>query len=159
MKTIRLFAALLLVMAMGACGFKSDPDVMQRLDGTWVTTETEYEDGVKMTTKEVTTFYAEDATFKQNITIRISMLGESMNLGSFTINGMYRANEDAVYLDWDDNDVEVDLDSDFLDEYGGKRGFLKELSESKGELEIVKLTSDEFVIKDVEGDKTEYSRQ
>lgn len=84
--------------------------------------------------------------------------GEYMPLGTIKLSGKWSASKEEINFDFTEDDIELDIDSDFLSEMGGKKALIKEIMESNGSFKIVKLNDDAFTLRDDEGEKTEYTR-
>lgn len=167
MKTNILWFLTAMVMAVTLAGctltVKSDPATEKKLVGTWECTQTEYEDGVAVTTTSRETYSLEDHRFETRLVLR---LGYPVNarLATITYSGQWRASKEMLVCHIDKNSIEISGNMKLLD-----FGDLAELrSEMEAEWEkndyreaiefISLINSGSFTAKDDDGEVYEYRR-
>lgn len=158
MKKIVLILAVAIMAAVTSCGVTSDKTTEKQLDGTWTSNDSETEDGVTMNGTETLTLDASTNEFTQELKLSAFAYGEYMPFGTIKLSGKWSASKEEINFDFTEDDIELDIDSDFLSEMGGKKALIKEIMESNGSFKIVKLNDDAFTLRDDEGEKTEYTR-
>lgn len=155
-KLVYLFVSILMAAAT-SCGTKSDAETEKKLDGTWVSTESENEDGVTMRYNETLILDASTHEFDQTLTLSAYAYGEYMSLGTVKLIGKWAASKKEINFDFSEDDIDINLDKDLLSEMGGKDEVIKEIMKANGIMSIVKVSGSTLVLKDDDGEKTEYT--
>lgn len=155
-KLIYLFVSILMAAAT-SCGTKSDAETEKKLDGTWVSIESENEDGVTMRYNETLILDASTHEFDQTLTLSAYAYGEYMSLGTVKLIGKWAASKKEINFDFSEDDIDINLDKDLLSEMGGKDEVIKEIMKANGIMSIVKVSGSTLVLKDDDGEKTEYT--
>ena len=143
--------------AATSCGTKSDAETEKKLDGTWVSIESENEDGVTMRYNETLILDASTHEFDQTLTLSAYAYGEYMSLGTVKLIGKWAASKKEINFDFSEDDIDINLDKDLLSEMGGKDEVIKEIMKANGIMSIVKVSGSTLVLKDDDGEKTEYT--
>lgn len=168
MKTrLLLLITALMVFAAALTGctdtVKSDPATEEKLVGSWECSETEYEDGIAVTTTSRETYSLDDHRFEAKLTLRF---GYPINarIATVTYSGKWRASKEVLVCDIDKNSIKFSGNMNILD-----RSDLKELrQEMESELKkndyreaiefISLINSDSFTAKDDDGEIYKYRR-
>lgn len=151
-----LFAFFIISILITGCDSKPSFDT-EKLIGKWKTSETEKEDGVKITTVLILEFLNESEVI---LTGKFFAMGEYM--GQLEANGSYKVSGDKLKLKLSESDFKVTLSSllfDSSDEKAFKKEMMSELFDDSGTLESrVISVSEEFLVMEEEGDIVEYKR-
>lgn len=153
---VPLIAAGLLTSCKGG-----DPTVEAKFDGSWICThtETEYEDGVEITTTGTETITFDAQTHKLVTSVEITITQPvHVWVCTITTTGTWSADANHIYqhINLNDNDFFFNhqyLDSDEQNEF--KINFIKEF-EANSMDEIIKINKDKFVIFDGEDNMNYY---
>lgn len=153
---VPLIAAVLLTSCKGG-----DPTVEAKFDGSWICThtETEYEDGVEITTTGTETITFDAKTHKLVTSVEITITQPvHVWVCTITTTGTWSADANHLYqnINLKDSDFFFNhqyLDSDEQDEF--KLNFMKEFEANPMD-EIIKINKDRFVIFDGEDNMNYY---
>lgn len=160
-----LLTAIVVSVGLASCTLtvKSDSATEKKLVGTWECSQTEYEDGVAVTTTSRETYFLENHRFDAKLVLR---LGYPVNarLATITYSGEWRASKEMLVCHIDKNSIKISGNMNLLD-----RSDLAELrSEMESEwkkidyreaIEFVSLiNSDNFTAKDDDGEVYKYRR-
>lgn len=158
-RSFRVAQLLLFLMALAgisSCGPVSDSDTEKRIDGTWETTITEYEDGVTMETTEKLTYDASD--HKMHCEIRCDMTNPMhMHFVTVTYEGTWSASKSKIIGEIDKQTIDFTFNPllDYSDKSEFKEEIMKEFQNANflDGGEIINITSDKLKIRDEIDDK------
>ncbi|MCM1032557.1 MAG: hypothetical protein NC405_02250 [Odoribacter sp.] len=145
----------LLGMIISSC---SDSKLEKELDGTWISTTHENEDGVTCTFEETLEL---DSKTNKMINSAVMMIG-GMRFCSISIDGTWSARGDEIFIDFDKKSADVNADTDLLSLAGmSEDDILESLLDEveSGVFEIIKLDGDRLIVKDGDGNRTNYTRK
>lgn len=152
-----LFATLLIIAAtMTSCTNK----VEEALDGVWETSWTDIdEDGDEWQFLETLNLNADTHEFQRLVSQNIEFGGETLDMGSYTIKGTWKADEDCIELIFDESDIKIDFSPNALMVAGGRDAIISEIMKEAQNYALNSYSKTEFSIPFDDGEECVYHRK
>ena len=138
-----------------SCGITSDPETEKKLEGTWITEATEYEDGMRMKIVSKETFSLSGHVYEAQLSMMMTS-PVRMDIGTVSYSGTWKAYKEGVECKIDKESLSFTF-SNMLDA-SDKREMKQEIINGLEELDYtegMRFTSDitdQFTAKDDEDD-------
>lgn len=156
MKKALLFMTIVVAFALSSCGAKGDPEIENKIAGTWTAEGDITEDGIDMHASVSTHYDADSHKFSAEGKCTQSYMG--YRIGSFTMyaEGKWSATKDEIIEEYDMDKVRVEFSYDYLENCGmseaeARKGFMEELKPEMSKPQRAKLR----LISDNEMEQTE----
>lgn len=112
-----------LMMVLTGCTNQSSFDA-EKLIGSWKTSETAYEDGIKIKTVITVTFSAD-----KSVEFKTKYYAEDIYFGSMTAKGEYKISNDKIKVNIPNSNIDIKLVRDFFDSTSEYKRMVKEMRE------------------------------
>lgn len=122
MKKFTLMMWVLMIVLTG-CTNKSSFDA-EKLIGSWKTSETAYEDGIKIKTVITVTFSGD-----KSVEFKTKYYAEGIYFGSMTAKGEYKISNDKIKVNIPNSNIDIKLVRDFFESTSEYKRMVKEMRE------------------------------